>query len=133
MEMEVCSTRISLKFTPVRNELEPMSTELQPPDAIRFLLLNEPNLSVSEIGERLHRLGIEVPTGICIAQIKNHFRRSLNVIEQAGMLRSNRSPELPQELLRTPKKLPRGSLKKPRQKQLPRRYDQRHGYDELDD
>jgi len=131
MNMEICFTRVSLKFTPTRGELEIMSTELHPPDAIGFLLLSEPNMTVAEISEKLHRLGIDVPTGICIAAIKSHFRKSLDVIVRAGLLR-NRSPELP-NVLRVPgedKREKPKRLKRSRQKQLTR-HDQRHGYDHL--
>jgi hypothetical protein len=101
-------------------------------DAVRHMLLRNPRLTVAELSEALQQLKLPTLTPICVSSIKSHFRKSLDVIEQVGLLR-NRSPELPEELLSPTKKLPKRSPKKPRQKQLPRRYDQRHGYDGLDD
>jgi hypothetical protein len=58
------------------------------------MLLWNPNLSLTEIEEKLEQLKLHVPTEICISQIRSHFRSSLKVIEAAGMLR-NRQSELP--------------------------------------
>jgi hypothetical protein len=100
---------------------------MSPTDNIRWLLLQDPDLSIADIQSNLRRLNQPVPSEFLISQVRSNFRRDMKVLDQAGLLR-HRSPELP-ALFRS------RSNRKIACRRLPKlsKKTQRYGYDSLDD
>jgi hypothetical protein len=59
-------------------------------EAIGFLLLQHPTLSIEDLAERLAEAGFPVPTDFCLSQLRASFLRTLKFLDRAGLLRHKR-------------------------------------------
>jgi len=55
-------------------------------DVIKVLLLVEPDLSASDLHERLHGLGVKV-SSLTASSIRSEFLHSLSLLRRLGLLR----------------------------------------------
>jgi hypothetical protein len=63
-------------------------------NAIRHLLLNNPDITVDEITDTLERLDVDLPTRFYIGTVKSHLRDTLRFLRKQGLL-VDKQHELP--------------------------------------
>jgi hypothetical protein len=66
-------------------------------DAVRFLVLLDPDLTNEQIQSRLDWLGLPSCTTFLISTIRASFREDVRLLEQAGLLR-DRKPRIPSRI-----------------------------------
>jgi hypothetical protein len=71
-----------------------MTKTLTPKDAVRYLMLHDPDLTSKQLQDRLKWLGLPELTTFTISNFRRSFREDLNFLKRAGMLR-NREPVIP--------------------------------------
>ena len=80
-------------------------------DAIKYMTLHDPDLTNSQISDRLNWLGLPECSVFLVGQIRGQFRRDLYFLKKVGLLRE-RKPTIPSRIknVRAPKPEPaRGS------------------------